>query len=901
MARSGNAAHQINTPFRTILVILICVLGMGGSLYLFRRDMNASQRHLDEKPIAEVYWIDGTVQRLSTRHPQWERLDRFSPIFDGDTISTAPFSELKLKFINGETLQLSENTSVLIKYQTDELSGFALQKGEIQVDTDRSSLEITLAENAAADLPAGSAVKVIIDPKTSTDLKTQDGIMFKLLQGSGSISSGADSRTLAEGEALRIEKDGTFSTPLPVVMLSPRNETRLLRTSPEEAPVKFTWKKTDSAVILEIAGSKDFSNQIGSWYVEGSDSKEIDLPVGTYYWKVCTAEKQDDTDTGKLEIAYTPGPKALSPSDGSFVTTQSGKDELRFSWNVPEEAESVLLEVADNPAMTRPRLRQLVKKTSGGAGSFITTEIKAGKWYWRVYPVYPGGISETDFSSGQGSAQGFFRVRPENADVIADDLPSPVNSFTLAEAREAARTGSGAITRNFEPGSSPRIIFPPDNYSLETSRTPDLFFSWKNPNSFKARFQIAERSDFAGSLTADETVFGSTTRGPFLKPGIYYWRVVNADSTGQEGTPTRLVIIPSLDAPKLEFPRENERVLIEEGKAVNFSWDRVGYENYYVFMLYLEGKPQALAEVSSLQNNSVMVYFDAATTGQFRWTVQGFKSPTETSSGRTGLIAQSNFTIVSQTSAGRTDQIAWTTPRIVNIQTRSGDVRSPITLVSPASGINVPGIQATRTPLQAWWSTEEPLKNAQLIVSQLQDPSSDPRAIVKDAGTPPVTFPSLSEGIWYWIIRGDTRDERGATPGDPFWLKVLPIPLLPAFQPDQPQDGDVIGIEELTRDRKISFKWEPVAGANAYIFSLLTDNQPPTLLITAAPENVYSYDLENLTILNQGSYLWQVEAVYLNENGTIEQRGKIEQHRFTVDIRHSTDLQTRTQGTMYGH
>jgi len=360
------------------------------------------------------------------------------------------------------------------------------------------------------------------------------------------------------------------------------------------------------------------------------------------------------------------------------------------------------------------------------------------------------------------------------------------------------------------------------------------------------------------------------------------------------------MIIPALEAPKLAFPRENERLRIEEGKAVIFTWEREGYENYYLFRLFLEGRPQPLSEVSSLQNNSVMVYFDPSTTGQFRWTVQGIKSPTDTSSGRNGLIAESSFTIVSQTPSARSDQSSWTIPRVVNIQTRSGEVHSPITLVSPASGINVAGIQALRSPLEARWTTEEPLKNAQLIVSQTQDPSSDPRAVVKDAGTRPVTFPPLSEGIWYWIIRGDTNDERGATPGDPFWFKVLPIPLLPAFRPIQPQDDVVIGIVQLTRDKMISFRWNPVEGANAYIFSLFRETDPPTLLITAPPDAVYIYDLQNLSILNQGNYLWQVEAVYLNESGVIEQRGKIEQHRFTIDIQHSSDFQTRSQGTMYG-
>ena len=906
MAKTDFEADKMNSPIRTILVVLICLAGMGVSLLLFRRDFHTTQQQLEEKPVGTVYWINKSVQRLSSGRLQWERLERYSPVYNGDVISSAVFSDAKIRFTDGETLGLSENTTVLVKYTTGGASGFELRKGEIQVESDRYNLEIALAENTNGAAPTATPLKVNLNPRTSATIKFLDTITVKLLQGSGTFSTGSEFRNLSEGQAVKTGKDSFSPVILPVIMLSPRTETRLLRSTPGKGPVKFTWKTDNPEVILEIAGTKDFLDLTGSWYLKNTDSTEIELPEGTFYWKISLPANPKDVDSGKLDIAAVTPPKALFPANRSEETILSTKPELRFSWSVPEEAEAVLLEVADNYDMTRPRLRQLVRKTSGGGGSYVSSGIEPGNWYWRVYPVYPGGVTEGDsLSSELGAAQGYWRLKPANADIIADDLPSAVNAFSVIQTKEApsrVNKSNNTLVRNVEPGTIPRLVFPPDNYTLETSRSPDLVFSWISPLAFNARFQIADRSDFAGPLIVDEAVCGSSIQSPFLKPGIYYWRVSGASPQGAGSTsPVRLSIIPSLAAPVLEFPRENERVRIEEGKAVNFSWARAGYENFYVFTLYLEGRAQPLSEISSLQNNSVMVYFDPATTGQFRWTVQGFKSPTETSTGRAGLISEGIFTIVSQSTSARSNGVAWTIPRIVNIQTRSGAVQSPITLVSPSSGITVPGLQALRTPLEARWTTNEPLKNVQLIVSQLQDPSSDPRAIVKYAGTSSVKFPSLSEGIWYWIIRGDTSDGRGATPGDPFWLKVLPIPLLPAFKPDQPKDNGIIDIVQLTRDRNITFRWEPVDGANAYIFSLFREQNPPALLFSSAPENVNSYVLDNLSILNEGGYLWQVEAVYQNNNGVIEQRGKIEQHRFAIMIQKSTDLQTHTQGTMYGH
>ncbi|MCL2127229.1 MAG: hypothetical protein FWH38_03150, partial [Treponema sp.] len=284
----------------------------------------------------------------------------------------------------------------------------------------------------------------------------------------------------------------------------------------------------------------------------------------------------------------------------------------------------------------------------------------------------------------------------------------------------------------------------------------------------------------------------------------------------------------------------------------------------------------------------------------FYWTVQGFSMPTEISSGRNGLIARNRFSITPQGGASLGDLYSWTVPRIANIQTYSGELFSPITLVSPASGINIPGIQALRSPPLARWTTEEPLRNVQLIISRSSDPASDPRAIVMEARGATVSFPSLDEGIWYWIICGDTSDTRGATPREPFWINVLPVPLLPASRPIQPENNAVIDLAQLTRDRKITFSWSEVPAASAYIFSLFQDGNPPTLLFTLSPEMVFSYDLENLSILNDGNYLWQVEAVYRNNSGVIEQRGRIERHPFTIEIQRSANLQTHSQGTLYG-
>ncbi|MCL1836926.1 MAG: FecR family protein [Treponema sp.] len=887
--------YTIYTPIRSVFIIGVCILGMGGSIMAFREDFNrAVRQQAENRPIGSVYWVSGTVQRFAAVKLHWDRLTRHTSIYYGDIVKTAAYSEVKIRLNDGETLELSENTTIRIMFREGEDPFIELNEGEIHVQSNRSDLEIAMPSK---NVPV---VNGTLGPRSSACVKAADRYSSMMFQGSGVFTARGETRAAAAGEAVRVGKDGQFLPAPPLVMLSPRNGTRILRSFDETAQVKFTWKKhgaSGGSVRLDISDSRDFSQLLGRWHEDASDSLDVSLPLGTYYWRAYVNPSAEAADSGRFDIVHAAAPRAVSPANGSVETIYPGKQNVRFSWTVPEEAEAVLLEVAANPEMNRPRLRQLIRKTDNGTGFFVTSQIGPGRWHWRIHPVYPGGV-EGDM--------GFWRVRPMNAGIIADERPSPVNSFSLVASDElpfveAKNFDFALARRGIKDGgnSSLRLLFPPDNYTIEAGRSPDTIYAWINPFSHTVRLQIAERPDFSGTLVADLDVSGSHVQGPYLRPGIYYWRITGAGDASSQ--PTRLVVLPSLPAPKQESPSDNERIRIEDTSTVNFTWERLAYADNYIFCLYLDERDSPLTEVSALPNNSVLVSFDRSTTGRFRWTVQGVTSATEYTSRRTGLIAESSFIIASAQGIGQDGQVAWSIPRIANIQTYSGEIYSPITLVSPASGTNYTGIEALRTPPTAQWTSREPVRNVQLIISRAADPSSDPRAIVLDARSSSVTFPALGEGIWYWTIRGDTSDRRGATPGSPFWINVLPIPLLASPRPIQPADRAVIDIAQLTRDRNITFRWGEVPGANAYIFSLIHNENPPAVLITSPAERSFTYVLENLSILQDGRHLWQVEAVFRNANGDIEQRGRIEQHPFTIEIQQSSNLQTQSvEGTLYG-
>ena len=113
-----------------------------------------------------------------------------------------------------------------------------------------------------------------------------------------------------------------------------------------------------------------------------------------------------------------------------------------------------------------------------------------------------------------------------------------------------------------------------------------------------------------------------------------------------------------------------------------------------------------------------------------------------------------------------------------------------------------------------------------------------------------------------------------------------PAPLPePARESRRPADGQRIEPDELRTNQRIDFSWAPVSGANAYIFSLShQDTDERRQIIRTEPLEETGWTLNDLSVLEQGTFIWQVEAVNRNRDGTIERQGTVSENSFEVNI-----------------
>jgi len=129
-----------------------------------------------------------------------------------------------------------------------------------------------------------------------------------------------------------------------------------------------------------------------------------------------------------------------------------------------------------------------------------------------------------------------------------------------------------------------------------------------------------------------------------------------------------------------------------------------------------------------------------------------------------------------------------------------------------------------------------------------------------------------------------------------------PPAFLPVPRNIQPAQRTTYGYSQLQSQRTIVFRWSAVRGANAYIFTLYQQTANGRLqIIRSTISNGTRYTLENLSLLDRGTFIWQVEAVRLGRRGVIEQRGRTEDNILIMNFPVPGPVEIEDTGILYGN
>jgi hypothetical protein len=571
-------------------VIFLCLLGMAIFLLLFRMDLNRSLSRLNETPVASVAFISRAALRRFQDRMLWSRLQKESPVYNGDFIRTAERSETAVAFPGGELVGISENSLVRV-FVEDGVTRIDLAQGSASVQAGASGdLVLSFGENRAR-AAAGTTL-------TLTAGAGDEGIFgLQVLEGNVSLVTPAGEQEAAAGAVLAFNAGTPGDSGPRIVVFAPPPAVRFLTPVDAAVPVEFSWSGLPlEQARIEIARNRDFARPLtvreraGSVVgtsVELSATLSAAVPPGSWWWRI---SGPDNTGTempapGRLEVVYFPPPLPVSPAPESVYYYQTELPELRFQWEAREEVLYYLLEAADNPGMANPALRTEVRYNS-----LVYSRLAEGRWYWRVTPVFSALYRGTI-------------------------PPSPVVPFIVSRGYPPSPAAETA-TAEAVPGPA----------------AADLPIAAVNPTAATVNSTAATVSPTAATVSPAAAVVTAAT-GPAA--------TVSPAPLSQ----------PPLPAPARRLP-ENGSVInsetLRESRTVVFNWNPVAGADAYVFTLFQETGPGERLPVVSFagpETSYTLADLSLLDTGRFAWRVEAVSREADGTPGRTGTPEENWFTV----------------------------------------------------------------------------------------------------------------------------------------------------------------------------------------------------------------------------------------------------------------
>jgi len=543
--------------------------------------------------------------------------------------------------------------------------------------------------------------------------------------------------------------------------------------------------------------------------------------------------------------------------DGDLIRiSRLSKATLDISENQIELGENTLVRIQKDPSGSGPlRIELFSGEINVAAGGGETVLLSIGD---RVVQASPGTVLNV-LSGDSGTV---LRITEGEARIIDNG--------------QISRAAAGSVIVQDEYGNEVRrpmaaVISPqPNAQYLKTVQQPLVVeFVWARINMQPEdylRLEIAEDNRFTRNVTNIENLNSGAMA--VMNPGFWHWRLFLGNEILTTG---RLSVRESLPSVPLSPTG------VDNTQDLQFRWtevtDALGYE------LQVSNTPdfQHLEISRQVQTNAIAV--SDMENGTWYWRVM----PVYSSS----FEGAAQF---SQTASFRVGQEVRSPPPVVNeTQTAASSAFDELeeSLFEQLFAVRQPQAQSAQTPAAQLSATQTPTaqtttpqtaRPAATSVTSTVTPEAAPTpAAAETPPPPPIASPTV------------------VTP-QPAALSLLPAPLNM-----HPERGHQINAAEILQRRSIFFSWAQVQEANSYILTIYRDAYPRRQQIFQTEiRNETGYFFNNFNLLDNGTFIWQIEAITYDDNDRIIRRGRPGESDFTLDIPRPGRVQTVEMGPVYG-
>lgn len=527
-------------------VVLLCLFLSFTSLFLFWKDVNRTLSKIGETPIGTITFKYKVAQRKFADRLIWDRLQKESYVYNGDTIRTADLSEATIRFTDNNIITLEESSLAQIFLDSRGAASVDFAGGGIRIDSSQSASGMSVSSgNTNFRIDSGSVMVASsgtgtgtagggdagtgVPPDTSVEAGSPGILSFEVISGTASVmdSGSGELVNLSLGEGGSVSS-GRVIKETGITVLSPLQNYRFNNYGDGVYSVPFSVAKSgelsDSSVILEISETKDFKTLKERISLKGINQVNVGLPEGVWYWRISSSDPsgKQTVNTGKFTVVSITKPLLLVPGDKEVFSYRTVKPSLRFVWQGNQYASWYLLEVFEKQNMESPVVSRRVSGTSA-----IIDEFDKGDYVWRVTPVY----------SGEGNSGA---------------VDSGFSSFSVNDKKE------------FEP---PKLTSHPSGSfvninAVNNSREHSVLFSWENDEeAAEYVFRIISSDDgkVLKEVSVNENYINVNPVDFGITEGVYFWQVAKKDKKGN--------ISP--DSEKREFTAVDGEVVFHATFPVN--------------------------------------------------------------------------------------------------------------------------------------------------------------------------------------------------------------------------------------------------------------------------------------------------------------------------------------------
>ncbi len=283
----------------SIVAVLLILIGISGGVWwllksnwLFARTENAEM----PKDSARIISFEGDVRvtRASTR--ETIVVNKTTYLLAGDTVQTQSDGKAQIGMIDGSTLSIRPNSTVVIRDSASLFGGtnvrVELGDGQINVKT-RDQGENT--QNVVELRDSENRLLPQTDASFNTNDRTNGG-EIRISRGSVETNAGGEKTTLNENEFAAVNNGKIISKERligPPTLTAPPQNAQLSASENGNADVTFQWQRPETSGAqtyqLQIAKSPFFVPDAMILMRESlnrADFSLANLNPGTYYWRL---------------------------------------------------------------------------------------------------------------------------------------------------------------------------------------------------------------------------------------------------------------------------------------------------------------------------------------------------------------------------------------------------------------------------------------------------------------------------------------------------------------------------------------------------------------------------------------------------------------------------------------